>query len=225
MSTNTPLLPQALTSVEALEERLGVTGKAGKMINVINRVSRFIENTIERKIMARNYDGTTKHPTTAIPAESPLYFDWDDFVKTNRGYELYLPAFPIHRGGDDDITFELAYLSQRDSTGETFSTANITEWEDYIIEEDDGVIIFPNFPTVTAPVSPNIRIYRLKATLGFEDIPEAVEMAALELCEMMYRDGKGVTSERLGSWAKTYDLSKQKDMIEDSLGEYCRYKL
>lgn len=218
------LLPQALTTLANLQERLGISGSDDKLKNIINRVSRFIEDTIDRKLMARNYDGSTTHAGTSIAAENPLFFDWQDFVKTSRGYELYLPAWPIQKGGAQDITFELAYLSERNSSGETYATANIAEWTDYILEKEEGTILFINHPIIVAGY-PDVRIYRLKATLGFTSIPPAVEMACLELCEMMYLGGKGVTSERLGSWSKTYDLSANEKMVRNALGAYCRYSL
>lgn len=226
MSTNATLLPQALTTLEAAQQKLGTSGNEDKIINCINRVTTHIERVTDRKIMARNYDGFTKHAQTQIAAENPLYFDWDDFVETDQGWELYLPEFPIHRGDSTkDVTFELAYLASRDSSGETFATSNITEWVDYIVKEDEGTILFLNHPLVKSGLDYGVRMYRLKATLGYETIPHDIEALCLELLREIYRDSSNVSMERLEGWSKSYDLSKNNRYIEEVMVSYARNKL
>lgn len=230
MSTNATILPEALTSVQAVQQRMGIpeAQDKDKIVNIINRVTKWTENVTDRKLKARNYDGSTKQQQTQIEAANPIYFNWRDVIRTkNRGgFRLHLPSFPIQTGNSKDITFSIEPIESRDSSGETWGTALVL-WEDYFIDDtgEDGVIVFETFPVSNVLVGTQTgqRQYRVKGTLGYYDIPEDLEAMAIERCVEMFEVSQNLSSERVGDWARTFDLSKRRDLFEDVLGAYTRY--
>ena len=224
------LIPEALTTVANVQERLNIPAAqdSDKLINIINRVTKWTEKSTDRKLMVRNYDGSTVHAGITTAAEEPLYFDWREFVRTKNGggIRLHLPQYPIQTGGDNDIAFSVEPIESRVAAGETWGTA-LTLWEDYFIEDsgEHGVLVFETFPQVgaIAGAQSGQRIYRIKGTLGFNSVPEDLEAMVIERCVEMYNDSGNISSERIGDWARTYYLEKRNDLVEDVLGAYTSY--
>lgn len=237
----------ALTTVANLQEKLRIGSvQSDRLTNIINRVTDRVEHLTERKLLARNYDDSTVHVGTSIAAEKELFYNWEDFIaydSDNRGglnnnnfaygsyihdftnYRLHNREYPIQTGGANDITFTLEVLESRDSvSGEVWATP-LVENDDYIFEEkEDGVITFIRHPTLNVQLSGNgVRQFRVKGTFGFNAIPDQLEELVLELCVEMYRDSQNLSSERLDSWARTYDVTKENPAIVAALGQYTRH--
>lgn len=233
----------ALTTVANLQEKLRIASvETDRLTNIINRVTDRIEHFTERKLLARNYDGSTAHGGTSIAAEQPLFYNWEDLIHYDEGhssghaghfhaaydsYRLHLRQYPLQKGGNNDITFSIQTLASRDNAGgEVYNTA-LLENDDYIIEEqEDGVIAFITYPSLNIGLSGNgIRQIKIQGTFGFNSVPDQLEELVLELCKEMYRESHNISSERLDSWARTYDISKDNPAIEAAIGFYTRFEL
>lgn len=225
----------ALTTLANLKERLGISdsGEDTKLNNIIDRCSSWFEHKVNRKIKVRNYDGATNHAGNSIAYEQPLFIDREDIVPTEEGLKLYLPQYPLQRGGANDITFEFAYLTNRTSSGETFSTSGFQEWEDWIVV-DEG--LYGEITLSSTPGTPFIdygqRIFRIKASLGYQTVPDDIEAAVLELCTDVYESRGNLTSERIEGWARSYSTPPPEKfgeitnpLVLDVIGKYKQWEV
>lgn len=237
MPIPTPI-PQALTTLSAVKESLGLadTSKDSLLVNYINRVTLWIENYTHRKLVARNYNGKGATQFTAIsPAvanEDYIYLDGSRAYLNDAGYtEFYLPAYPIQRSGTGVVTFQLAVLQNRGSTlsgGETWDTTSYVEWDQYMVDNDNGIIRFLGDIQFEG-----YRDYRIACTAGLYDtsypnvpwVPPDLESVCVELVKQMYRDSRTVTSEHIGSVSRSYDINVKDPHIFGILAQYTRIVL
>ncbi len=229
----------ALTTLANLKETLGITTSAedSALERVINRVSKWIQSETGRKLKARNYNGNSgTHATTGVAAEDYIYFDGT--TKNKGGHtiisemgqgEFYLHQYPIQKfsgSNPNALVVELAVLSARGSTvsgGELWDTATLVEWDDYIVDYTNGVIRL-----LHGRFTPGQRNYRFKCTAGYQVgsaqpyVPDDLEALCLELCEQGYNDTSNLQSESIGTWSRTFNTAKEKEMVSSLLASYSR---
>lgn len=194
---------------------------------MIDRATDRIERRTGRKLKARNYNGSsTAFTTTNITSEDYLFFDGDEQVVNDKGCgEYFLPQFPVQRSSvTGALAFELAYLSDRGSSGDTFTA--LVENEDYIVDYENGIIRL-----LAGRFTSGIKNYRAKCTAGYlvgaaqPYVPDALEQLCIDLIRTVRSDSVGVTSERIGSWSRSFDATMAHKDFEDDLAQFIRLKL
>jgi hypothetical protein len=236
--TPSVLAADALTTLPNLKEVLGISGsdtsKDQHLERVINRVTLWVEDVTRRKLKARRYGAgfaTTIHPTTNVADETYLYFSGStkdqggDTVVDERGYGLYyLPAYPVQANAV--VTFQLATLSDRGSDvsgGESWDTADLAEWDDYVVDRENGVLRL-----LHGRFSTGFRNYRIQMAAGYQTgsaqpyVPADLEGLCLDLCRQLYRDSRNLQSESIGTWSRTYNLQVKDPFQQDLLARYTR---
>jgi hypothetical protein len=196
----------------------------------INRATDAIESKTGRKLKARRYNNAgSTHPTTTVADEDYLYFSGytldkgGDTIRDENGYGvLHLPQWPVQ--ANSVLTFVLAPLSSRDSDGEEWDSADLVENEDYILDRTNGILRLLN-----GSFSPGYRNYRITCAAGYQTgaaqpyVPGDLEELCIEMAKKLLRGEAGVTSEKLGTWAKTYDPAKANEFIDATIALYRRY--
>ncbi len=173
--------PTDLVTLEAFKEALNVQGTADDnwIKSIISRTSAWIEQVTNRKLVARRYgssfaDAKAVHPDTLVPDEDYWYFDGDGGyrLKDSLGFGLYyLPPYPIQ--SNSVVPFELALLTNRDQSGETWDTTQLVENRDYIVDRLTGAIRL-----LGGVFHVGTRNYRVKCAAGF-DLPAGRSGCAL----------------------------------------------
>ena len=146
-----------------------------------------------------------------------MFFDGGWGTVDDNGYgEFYLPQFPVQRSSvSGALSFELAYLASRDSSGDTFTA--YTEGDDYIVDYDKGIVRLIGWR-----FSPGQKNYRISCTAGYTSIPDDLEQLCIELCRMLYENRKNLQSEQIGTYRRTWDTQKQDPFVSDILAQYTR---
>lgn len=223
------LKPNALTTLSNLKEALGLQGSSedGKLERIINRATTFIESQTNRKLKARrygDYDDPQIHPDTRVDDEDYLYFsgslrDQGDTTWDGLYGVYYLPAWPVQT----DTDFVLSALSNR----VTDTWTNLTENVDYLLDRENGVLIF-----LGGYFTPGVRNYRISMEAGYNEdedpfVPEDLERLCIEICKTAYRENSAVLSESIGTWSRTYSekLKSENSEIEETLSHYTRIPL
>jgi len=243
------MLPaDALTSLENLKDHLNISGTDtdGKLEKVIARASWWLEGQTHRKfnnatqggLKARRYNGDTGaapsnvHPTTTVRDENFIFFDGT--TKDRGGHtirnpdtglgEFHLPAYPVQTNAAGGVAFTLAVLSARSNAGgETWDTTALLENDQYVVDRENGVLrlLYGGF-------SPGSRNYRITCAAGFQYgdaqpyVPPDLEGLCLELCEAVFRNDRTVTSEKIGTWSRTFSETMRDPYREDILARYSR---
>ena len=231
------LSPTALTTRDNLKTALGIlltdSSKDQYLDDLINRATRRIESVTERKLKARRYNGNTAtppsnvHPTTNVTDEDYIYFSGTPRSRGgdtdyDQGHVFYLPAWPVQ--ANSVLTFTLESLSTRTSAGETWST-ELTEFSDYIVDRPNGVLRL-----IGGAFNYGVRNYRITCSAGFLEpvspyVPYDLEHLCIEVTKKMYREEAGVTSEKIGTWAKTYDVASSQKQIDEMIANFKRWSL
>ena len=246
------LLSDALTTLANVKEAVGIgssdTSKDNQLERCINRASQWIEGRTERKLKARNYNGFNAtsegsdfdHKTTGsgdtVASEDYLFFSGGKIAKDDNGYTvLYLPQYPILKVSGTNrnviqhknaLTFRVDVLNQRGSTvtlNETWTA--LTEFDDYIIDQQTGALRLLGSRFFIGQSN-----YRVKCTAGLIGptadtqpyVPSDLEELCVEVSKQIFRGDKGVQSETLGSWSKTYKPEMKDDFIESVIARYRR---
>ena len=232
----------ALTTVSHLKEELGIasgdTSKDSRLERLINRATADVERKTGRKLKCREYnneDGT--HPITEVADEDYIYFsgatkdEGGDTLVDERGYGLlYLPAWPV-QANDANVTFTLATLSDRDSDiagGESWDTTDLTEWDDYVVDRENGVLRL-----LSGRFTSGHRNYRITCAAGYlegganddPNVPADLEELCILVCKRLYRDDAGLMSEKMGSWSRTFDPQKANEQINEGISLFRRWSL
>lgn len=223
----------ALTTLANARAALGIatadTSKDTLIEQYIDRATAQIESATERKLKARKYNnGGSTHGTTGVSDEDFLFFsgstldEGGDTVVDPNGYGVfYLPQYPVQANAD--LTFALGVLTARTSAGETWSTTDLVEWEDYVVDREKGILRL-----LGGRFTPGFRNYRITMCAGYKVgnahpyVPADLEQLCIALVKKMFRNESGVTSESLGTWSKSYDVSKADEYINATLAKYRR---
>jgi len=225
----------ALTTLAHFKTRNGMTtGEDDQLIEqIIDAVSDWIESQTNRKFKRREYNGgSTTHPATGVTDEDYIYFNGytkdkgGDTVRDEAGYGLfYLPAWPV-AVNDDEVTFVLASLSNRGSSvtgGEEWNVDTLVEWDDYIVDRENGVLRH-----LGGTFEPGFRNYRITMAAGFLEgdthpfVPADLEQLCLRLASERYDDKSNLQSEKIGTWSRTFDTSREDPFIAQTLQRYSR---
>ena len=224
------LTPEALTTLDNLKERLGITGTSrdNELERLINRATSRIEERTERKLKARRYDnGGSTHPTTNIPDEDYIYFSGttldkggDTLVEQGCGI-FYLPAWPIRADEEEgSAAFKLEALSNR--VGDDW--AELIENQDYILDRPNGVLTLLN-----GRFTSGLRNYRITCAAGYlladaPHVPGDLEDLCILIAKGFTREA-GITSEKLGTWSRSYDPQAARTEIDEGIARYRRWSL
>ena len=226
--------PIALTSRDNLKTALGIlltdSSKDGYLDQLIDRASKWIESRTERKLKAREYNnGESTHETTGVADEDYIYFSGTirsqggDTDYDQGSYVFFLPAWPVQANAV--LTFVLESLATRTSSGgETWST-DLVEFDDYIVDRPNGVLRL-----LGGRFTPGARNYRITCSAGYMEasspyVPADLEHLCIEVCKKMYREESGVTSEKIGTWSKTYDTATSQTHIDEMIAQFRRFSL
>lgn len=239
----------ALTTLANLKAALKITSTSDDdyLTQLINRATWQVENDCRRKsdsgkygFKARRYNGLTggaatlgAHPTTSVPDEDYVFFsgthvsmggDTMTDENTGCGY-LYLPAYPVQ--ANTALTFALAVLSSRDSSGgQVWDTTSLVELDSYVVDRERGVLRL-----LGGTFSPGTLNYRITMAAGYQYganqpyVPPDLEAVCIEYCKKLYLEDEGVTSERLGTWSREWDLEKSQRKIQATIDRYFRHSI
>lgn len=224
----------ALTTQANFKTAHGVSGTDDDALidSLIDRATDWIESMTDRKLKARNYNGySTKfdHAETGdaqeITSENYILFDGQDAVKDSRSLSrIYLPQYPIvypdsvdDGGHANALAVVVERLTDRGSSvsgGEDWDA--LTEWDDYIIEYQKGEIRLVGSTLLTGT-----RNYRITCTAGYTTghisgsqpyVPDDLEQLCLYIAGRLYKEDFNVTSEKIGTWSRTYAGSRDNGM-------------
>jgi hypothetical protein len=218
----------ALTTTANLKTELGISGSSQdtRLDKLIDRATDWIEGKTGRKLKARHYKLDEAAFTPGVLSEDYLYFDGDAQVVNEKGLgEYILPQFPVQRSSvTDALAFELSYLSNRGSDGDTFTA--LVENEDYVVDYEKGIVRL-----LAGRFTSGVKNYRITCTAGFfvgaaqPYVPDALEELCILECKRRLYDKDGVTSERIGTWSRTFDAEKAKEAIDEKVALFTRYRL
>lgn len=228
------LSSSALTSLDNAKEKLGVpeavTDYDNKIERLINRASAEIERLTNRKLKARNYNGSgTAFATTGITSEDYIHFSGSlqncggDTLVNEAGYgQFYLPQFPIQTVSPS-ITFALHTLEDREAGDWDTS---LVENREYVIDRETGLLtlLYGRFST-------GFRNYRITCTAGYLDngaqpyVPYDLEELCLAMMKKLYRGDSGLQSETLGTWSRSFNVQEVQKEIDDGIALFTRQRL
>ncbi len=202
-------IPQATTTNDALVEIL------------IDSATQWIQSQCNRKFGRRDYnDDIAQHSVTGIGDEPRYKFSGD-----GRTGVVVLPDFPV-----DSASFTLENLVSRDSSGagsDTWSSTGLVTGYDYIVDWETGVVRL-----LSGAFSKGIMNYRITYEAGYEDpkapstpiapwVPADLQRCCDEVVKLMYEGGGGrVSSESIGTWSRSFDLSKDNPLVEMVIEKY-----
>lgn len=210
--------PDALTTLEDTKLALGLppsTGESDSLIeHLIEASTDIIERACGRKFVRRNYnDGDiaatpTVHGTTQVPDEPRIFIDGAGQTA------LVLPNFPIV----EDSTFIFESLATRDSSGDTWTV--LVRNEDYVLDRTRGILRVNG-----GCLSRGIKNYRITCQAGFMGeeapwVPSDLQRLCQEMVKEAFQDKSKVTSETIGAWSRSYDISKPNDFLEAAMTKY-----
>jgi hypothetical protein len=220
----------ALTTTTNFKTAHGVSGSTDDTLieKIIDRTTAWIESRCQRKFKARDYGGSSTHGTTGVTAEDYIYFDGQDQYVTERNLgEFHVPQWPIQKSTvTHALAVELAVLSDRTNSGETWDTTQLVENDDYVVDYAGGVIRL-----LGGVFTEGVKNYRLTCTAGYQEgsaqpyVPDDLEQLCIELGGLIYRDRKNLQSEKIGTWSRTFDTQKEDPFVADVLAKYTRIPL
>lgn len=235
----------ALTTLANLRSALRIvtadTSNDTYLEQAINRSSGLLEEMTNRKfneglsggLKARKYNGGAgTHSVTGVADEDYVYFSGSttarggDTMRDEWGRGVFhLPAFPVQ--ADSVVPFQLAVLNSRSSAaGVIWDTTSLVENDAFILDRPRGIIRL-----IAAPFVWGNRNYRVTMAAGYQYgsaqpyIPPDLESACIELAKGIFRDNRGVTSESIGSWSRSFDRSKEDPVVSVAVGKYSRISL
>ena len=220
-----PVSAEALTTVDQAKRVLGIasaTNTNNALIEMlIDAATQWIQDQCNRKFGRRDYnDGTEQHAVTGIGDESKYLFSGD-----GKSSVLILPNYPV-----DSASFTLEELVSRDSTGagsHTWTSSGYVTGYDYVVEWDKGIVRL-----LSGSFSAGTLNYRVTYEAGYEEpkapgtpappwVPADLQRCCDEVVKMMYeKSGGRVSSESIGTWSRSFDLSKDNPMVEMVIGKY-----
>lgn len=211
--------PDALCTLEAAKLALGLppssTGEDTRLTLLIEAATDVIQRACGRKFVRRNYndgdiaDPVSYHDTTQVPDEERFYIDGAGQTV------IVLPNYPIV--DDDGLIFES--LASRASAGDTWDT--LVKNEDYVVDRRRGILKINGGKLVHG-----VKNYRVTYEAGYIEGGQAPWVPAdlQELCAQLVREGSEdrsqVTSETIGSWSRSYDISKKNPFLEAAKIKY-----
>jgi len=221
----------ALTTLDRFKTAHGISGSTQNDLieQIIDLTSAWIEGQTFRKLKVRNYNNSTQHSVTAIPAEDYIYLDGSDAVydEKNGIMEFHLPQYPVQKSTvTGAIAFKLATLTNRDASGDTWNDDELDENEHFLVDYERGVIRCIGF----TPIS-GARNYRVTCTAGYQTgaaqpyVPADLERLCIEMGRKLFDEKMNVQSEKMGTWSITYDTAKEDPFIAPVLARYTRYAL
>lgn len=134
---------------------------------------------------------------------------------------FYLPQYPVQ--ANSVLTFVLSVISTRDSSGETWDTSALTEWEDYVVERETGVLRL-----LGGRFAPGYRNYRLTMAAGYAYgsaqpyVPPDLEQLCIAKVKKLYRNEYGLQSESLGTWSRSFKPEEVDKFIDQIVSLYRR---
>src|SRR5205085_1478803 len=118
--------------------------------------------------------------------------------------EYQLPVYPVQSGASPVVSFKLDVLSSRTSSGgEVWDTTSFTEYDQFIVDYDNGILRL-----LGALFVPGTRNYRITCTAGYLTgsaqpyVPSSLEELCLQWCKLVYKDSKNLSSESIGTWRR-----------------------
>ena len=222
----------ALTTTANFKTAHGVSGSGDDTLieKIIDRASDWIEQKTNRKLKARRYNnGGSTHATTAVADEDYIYFsgtrkrDGGNTIADERGFgRFYLPQWPVQ--ANSVLTFALDTLDDRDSSGgETWDTTTLVEFDDFIVNREEGYI-----QLLGASFARGYRNYRVTMAAGYQAgaaqpyVPDDLEQLCIDIGGMIYHEKRNVQSEKIGTWSRVFDTSKDDPLIAGTLEKYTR---
>ncbi len=209
--------PDALTTLADTKLALGLppsTGESDSLIeHLIEASTDIIERATGRKFVMRNYnDGDvaatpTFHGTTQVPDEPRLFIDGCGQTS------IVLPNFPIVETG-----FVLESLATRAEAGDTWTV--LVKNEDYVLDRVRGILRVNG-----GSLARGIKNYRITVEAGYMSeeepwVPDDLQRLCQEMVKEAYQDKSRVTSETIGSWSRSYDISKPNTFLEAAMSKY-----
>lgn len=203
----------ALSTLANIKEHLSVSGSGDdtKLEAFIDIVTDLLEDETARNLKGRNYNGFGTNfdhgSSETVASEDYLYFDGQDIVQDNNGYNvLYLEQWPVLRTSDsaNALTFALAVLSDRTSGGDTWDTSSFTEGDDYVVDYKNGIVRF-----MGAKPLGGLKKFRVTCTAGYTGssapfVPSTLEYIVKELVGDIYNNKENIKSEKIGTWSREY---------------------
>lgn len=225
--------PTDLTTLENFKAALNVNATADDawIQQIVSRATGWVEQATNRKLVARRYDGsdgtdrTKVHPVTRVPDEDYFYFDGRAHCRDEGGRGLvYLPMYPIQPNAV--LPFELAVLTGRTVSGETYDATQLLEFRDYVVDRNSGALRL-----LGGAFTEGVRNYRVKCAAGYAlplsgpqppFVPDELEQLCIELATLIYKDKKNLQSETIGSWSRVFNSQKEDPFISGVLAAYSR---
>jgi len=214
----------ALTTLASARTALGIasgdTSNDALIENLIDAATSQIQNRCNRKFGRRDYnranDATkTAHAVTSILSEPYHYFSGD-----GRSSSHILPNYPV-----DSASITIEELTSRATDGTaTWSSSGYVTGYDYEVDWENGIIRL-----LGGVFSKGTRNYRITYEAGYEEpntpaapwVPEDLQQCCNEIVKMMYEGGGGrISSESIGTWSRSFDLSKENPFIEMVIEKY-----
>ena len=219
------VIAEALTTLVSAKSALGiataVTTDDELIKELINAASVHIEEQCNRKLVRRDYNGDSgTHADTSVGDEAQYRFSGDGISSSH-----ILPQYPV----DEDSTFLLELLDQRGSgvSGkETWESTTYVLWNSYVVDWEMGIIRILTDSFSNAFFAYGIRNLRVTYTAGYKKqaaapwVPEDLQRACNEVVKDMFKDGSNLSSERIGTWARSRDLSKENPLINPVIEKY-----
>lgn len=209
------MLAEALTTLEKVHRMLGIpdteTGDDTYLEELIDAATWSIQEYCGRKFVRRNYNGATagNHSQTNVPNEDYIKFSGKDSKRHA------LREYPISSAG-----FVLEELANRVSGVESWDT--LTENEDYVLDRDTGIITMLDSGVFWR----GERNYRVTMAAGYQVqaaapwVPYDLSNACAVMVKEAYKEQDRMTSDKMGDIGRSYDLTKQRQLVEKVLDNY-----
>ena len=241
----------ALTTAANFKTANSISGSGEDTLieTLINRATSMIESLCDRKLKARNYNGfgtAFEHKNTStgdtVISEDYIKFNGQKaIVDSDFLGRFYLPQYPIvppssvSGGHTNALTLILQRLTDRGSAvsgNESWET--LDEFDDYIIDYENGYI-----QLLSGTFLHGNKNYRIKCTAGYTTIgsatqpyvPRDLEELCLYLAGRLYKEDLNTTSEKIGTWSRTYASGAEKSLfttdpiVSAGLAKYTRLSI
>lgn len=217
---------EALTTLASAKLALGVkasdNSSDGLIEDLINAATEWIQQQCSRKFVRRNYNREPNatvayHSVTGVGNEPYYRFSG----KGSRHTSIVLPNYPV-----DSASITLEQLDTVSTAGvETWTSVGFVTNYDYIVDWETGILTLKGGIFLIGD-----RNYRVTYEAGYELpegtpaapwVPNDLQRCCNEVVKNMFDGNRSrIASEKIGTWTRQYDLSRDNPLLEPVINKY-----